>query len=78
MQLSVYVFYELLIRLQELEPDIGEYSSYQKMGTMISLRTTTGTMVIPDELIAMQLNTPALITAVDLSALLKSFRPGIR
>ncbi|RZK69077.1 MAG: hypothetical protein EOO92_22385 [Pedobacter sp.] len=74
MQLAVYVFYELLIRLQELDPAVGEYSSFKKTDEGVTLNTTTGSMEVLEHLLSMQFNTPALITSAELLNILKTFR----
>ena len=74
MQLAVYVFYELIIRLQELDPAIGEYRSFKKTGEGVTLNTTTSSMDVLAHLVAMQFSTPALITSAELLNILETFR----
>lgn len=73
MQLSVYVIYELLIRLQAIHPAVGEYLTYKKISGGISVRTTTGNFNIPDVVLDKQFHRPELVSAGDLSALLGAF-----
>ncbi|EDM35184.1 hypothetical protein PBAL39_16921 [Pedobacter sp. BAL39] len=73
MQLSVYVIYELLIRLQVLNPAVGEYLTYKKINGGISVRTTTGHFNIADVVLDKQFHRPELVSTEELSALLESF-----
>ncbi|TDO24287.1 hypothetical protein [Pedobacter duraquae] len=75
MQVAVYIFYELLIRLQELDPEIGEYSSYRKTSSGISLQTTAGHIEVPDDLISRQFNSPEFINSSELLSVLNTFKP---
>jgi hypothetical protein len=70
---SSYVIYELLVRLQALDPTVGDYLSYQKIKAGISVKTTTGPLEIPDDLLDLQFNNPAAISNVDLVQILSSF-----
>ena len=74
MQLAVYVIYELLIRLQELDPAVGEYLSYKKISAGIKVQTTTGSLEIPDTLLDQQFHSPESVALADLSVLLGSFK----
>jgi len=75
MQLAVYVIYELLIRVQELNPEAGEYVSYKKISGGVAVRTTTGSIEIPDHLLTEQFNNPASIKEAEILALMESFKP---
>jgi len=74
MQVAVYIFYELLIRLQELDPEIGEYSSYKKTSSGISLQTTAGNIDLPDDLVSRQFNNPEFINSSELLSVLHTFK----
>jgi hypothetical protein len=71
---SSYVIYELLIRLQELDPAIGEYLSYKKIKAGIAVQTTTGVLEIPDSILDLQFHNPAAILNSDLLELQSSFQ----
>lgn len=71
---SSYVIYELLIRLQALDPAVGEYVSFKKINAGISVQTTTGPLEIPNTLLDLQFNNPAGINDTDLVELLSSLR----
>ncbi|MEJ2880272.1 hypothetical protein [Pedobacter sp. GR22-6] len=76
MQLSVYVIYELLIRLQELNPAVGEYLSYKKISAGIKVQTTTGSLEFPDTMLDQQFHHPESVAPADLNLLLGSFKPN--
>ncbi|UKT65879.1 hypothetical protein [Pedobacter mucosus] len=68
-----YIFYELLIRLAEIEPEIGYYISNTTSNGICILRTNTGTLVVPDSLLIKQSTDPNQIAKDDLYNLLKNF-----
>jgi len=76
MQIAVYVIYELLIRLQELNPVVGEYlfNNQTDVGTLV--RTTSGSIAIPNDILLRQFNAPASISQHEILNLLDSFKPG--
>lgn len=74
MEISNYVVYELLIRFQELHPDVGEYISNKKTGSGVLLRTTTGSLELPQELLYKQFKEPSLISQKEISSLLEHFK----
>ncbi|MFP5079713.1 hypothetical protein [Pedobacter sp. JCM 36344] len=69
---STYVIYELLIRLQALDPAVGDYVSFKKIKAGICVMTTTGPLEIPDILLDLQFNNPAKINNEDLLKVLRS------
>jgi len=71
---SSYVIYELLIRLQALDPAVGEYLSFKKINAGISVRTTTASLEIPDTLLDLQFNNPNAINNADLLGVLASLK----
>lgn len=74
MQIPVYVIYELLIRLQELNPGVGDYMLNKKTANGILVRTSSGTINLPEEILFRQFNDPASISQLELLTLLESFR----
>jgi hypothetical protein len=77
MQISVYVIYELLIRLQELNPAVGEYVSNKRSGDGILVRTSSGTIDIPESILSTQFNNPSLITQDEILSLLDRFKLAV-
>lgn len=78
MQFSVYVIYELLIRVQEFDPGIGDYQSYKKINGGISVTTTGGSLDISTYLLDKQFNNPALVSQDDILVLLGTYKPKHR
>jgi hypothetical protein len=74
MQISVYVIYELLIRLQELNPGIGEYVSNKRSADGILVRTSSGTIEIPENILSLQFNNPSSIGQHEILGLLDRFK----
>ncbi|ETZ24885.1 hypothetical protein [Pedobacter sp. V48] len=77
MKFSVYVIYELLMKVQELESEIGDYQSYRKINAGISVITTRDSFDIPAYLLDKQFNNPALISDDDILGLLTTYKPKL-
>lgn len=75
MQLAIYVVYEVLVRLKELNPEVGEYLSYKKVSAGIAVNTTTGTLNISDDILSRQFHNPELVSRNDLIGIAESFEP---
>ena len=74
MDQPVYVIYELIIRLQELNPEIGEYLNYRDTETGILVRTTSGTIELTDAVLLSQFNNPTSISQHEILSILDTFR----
>ncbi len=74
MQIAVYILYELVIRLQELNPAIGEYVSFKKVEDGILIRTSTGQISVSDHILALQFNDPTAIGQPEILNLLNNFK----
>ncbi|WP_316793946.1 hypothetical protein [Pedobacter frigoris] len=74
MEIATYVIYELLIRLQELNPGVGEYVFSKRNDSGVLLRTSTGSIDISEELLNKQFHHPSSIDQDDISTLLKNFK----
>jgi len=70
MQIATYVIYELLIRIKELNPDIGDFVSCRKTDRGVYVQTTSGHLTIPESLYHQQFEDPAKISATELLAVL--------
>ncbi|MGQ7856689.1 hypothetical protein ACUN24_20820 [Pedobacter sp. WC2501] len=70
------MIYELLIRLQELNPAVGEYllNNQTDVGTLV--RTISGSIAIPNDILLRQFNDPASISQHETLNLLDGFKPG--
>jgi len=69
MSTPLYIIYELLVRLRELNPQAGEFVSCKRHHLGATVKTTTGTLEIPDKLLMLQFNDPSLISAKEMAAL---------
>lgn len=74
MEIATYVIYELLIRLQELNPGVGEYVSSKKSASGVLLKTSTGTIDIPEDLLHRQFHQPALVSQAEMLSMLEHFK----
>jgi len=74
MQIAVYVIYELLIRLQDLNPGIGEYISNKKKDENILVRTSTGHLTIPERILQRQFHEPTAISQQEILDVLDNFK----
>jgi len=74
----LYIYYELLIRLSEINPELGDYLSSSTHAQICILRTTLGTMHIPEELLDRQFNNPSLITISELEQVIATFKDTVR
>jgi hypothetical protein len=75
MQISAYVIYELLVRLNELDPQVGSYESYQKIKGGVLVFSSGGNLMVPEYLLEQQFRSPDLIKLIELSTVLASFTP---
>lgn len=76
MQIAVYIFHELLIRLQELNPAVGEYTSFKLEDNEIEISTSNGYLKVSQNMLERQLTDPSTISQQELIKLLDSFKLG--
>lgn len=76
MNFPLYIYYELLIRLSEIESEIGHYVSSTVNEEVCILRTTNGTVEVPVNFLKRQFEDPNLINKDELVTLSKGFKPG--
>lgn len=76
MNFPLYIYYELLIRLSEIESEIGHYVSSTANEEVCILRTTNGTVKVPVNFLKRQFEDPNLINKDELVALSKDFKPS--
>lgn len=74
--IPLYIYYELLIRLSEIESEIGHYVSSTTDHEVCIIRTTNGTVKVPLNLLQKQFNDPNLIKQDELITLSKGFKPS--
>ncbi|WP_316846230.1 hypothetical protein [Pedobacter psychrodurus] len=76
MNFPLYIYYELLIRLSEIEAEIGHYVSSTADHEVCIIRTTNGTVKVPVNVLKRQFEDPNLISNEELMLLIKTFRPN--
>lgn len=77
MQIPVYVIYELLIRLQELSPIIGDYLQNKTTKDGILVQTSMGIISISEDILFRQFNDPSSISKLELLSLLENFQSSL-
>lgn len=70
MQIATYVIYELLIRMKELNPDIGDFVSCKKTENGILVQTTSAPIMIPETIYQQQFENPSSISTIELLSLI--------
>jgi hypothetical protein len=69
------VIYKLLIRLQELNPAVGQYLLNKQTDIDTLVRTTNESIAIPDDILLRQFNDPASISQHEILNLFDGFKP---
>ncbi|WP_345951678.1 hypothetical protein ABDD95_09635 [Mucilaginibacter sp. PAMB04274] len=72
--LPTYAIVELLIRLGDLNPSIGNYKDHFYADGVVMVKTSTGFVRFPSQLVFQQFNAPELITADDLNKVAQAFQ----
>lgn len=70
MQIATYVIYELLIRMKELNPDIGDFISCKRTQNGILVQTTSAPIMIPETIYQQQFENPSAISTIELLSLI--------
>jgi len=70
MQIATYVIYELLIRMKELNPDIGDFISCKRTENGILVQTTSEPVLIPEQIYQQQFENPSSISTIELLSLI--------
>lgn len=76
MPIPIFVIYELLIRIHQLDPAIGSYVSHSYNTNGAVVITTTGTFRIRKAILNRQFRDPELVFDTDLLQILKKNFPG--
>ena len=71
MYVAVYVVYELLVRLQGLDPEIGDYVSFSQTRGSVTIRTTRTKITVVEELLERQFADPSGISDSELLDMLE-------
>lgn len=78
MKFPLYIYFEILLRLSEFVPNIGNYRSVSEIDGMCLIRTSTGQIEVPKDLLALQFSAPDEISRERLLELGKEFQIGGR
>ena len=70
----LYVLYELLIRLTELDPTIGDFYAHKYTDSGAIIRTNNGSLIVPQHILEKQFSNPSQITDADLKQLVNEFK----
>lgn len=73
--IPVFIFHELLIRLEGLDANVGDYISHYPRSNETNVFTTTGQFRFSDELVHKQFKDPSLILRAELLDALSTFIP---
>ena len=74
MNFPLYIYYEILIRLAEIGPNVGEYLSYKHDGDDYLIRTTTGELLVARAVLSKQFEDPNLLSIHELVQLAATFK----
>ncbi len=74
--LPTYAIVELLIRLAQIDPHIGDYKGHAVYTDAVIVKTTLGNITFSKTLIGQQFNHPELITEAELKKVAKTFKPA--
>ncbi|WP_097128837.1 hypothetical protein [Pedobacter xixiisoli] len=74
MKFPIFIFHELIIRLDQANPQIGRYRSHTSQNEAFILLTEKGSVIIPEHFLEMQFQDPNLINEVEIAILAKNFR----
>ncbi|WP_316833039.1 hypothetical protein [Pedobacter aquatilis] len=78
MKFPLYLYYEILIRLEELVPNIGDYLAAHERENECLIKTTTGQLTVPKTLLMKQFEDPNLIAESEMATLSQNFQLGGR
>ena len=78
MNFPLFIFHELIIRLEELNPNIGAYNSHLQKDEAFTLFTNKGSLIVPMHFLQMQFEDPSLFNQTDLTILANNFRASTK
>jgi len=74
--LPTYAIVELLMRLGQINPHVGDYKDHTVYTTGVMVKTTNGSITFAKDLIKQQFNDPELIAEAELKNVLQAFKPA--
>jgi hypothetical protein len=72
-ELPTYAIVELLIRLSDINPQIGNYKDHHIQDSHVIVKTTHGYIRFPHPIVMQQFNNPDLITEQQLTDIAETF-----
>ncbi|KQS37016.1 hypothetical protein [Pedobacter sp. Leaf194] len=78
MKFPLYLYYEILIRLEEFVPNIGDYMSATEKENDCLIKTTTGQLLVPKAILMKQFDDPNFISKSEMVQLGQNFQLGGR
>lgn len=75
MKFPLYLYYELLVRLTEFRPEIGDFVSVFASDSHLVLSTDTGILEISSGLMYRQFNDPDTVSKEEIQKLAGDFQP---
>ncbi|MES2060739.1 MAG: hypothetical protein V4456_02380 [Bacteroidota bacterium] len=73
MKIPLYVIEEILIRLQEFNPETGTLETCERLGSQMIVKTNKGMITVPLLLLNLQLNNPVTLREKDIELLASQF-----
>jgi hypothetical protein len=73
MNFPLYLYYEMLVRVREVRPNIGEYQFVLVFENSVVINTTMGKVRVSKDLLLIQFKNPDLISTDQIEALASQF-----
>lgn len=74
MKFPIFIFHELVIRLDQANPQIGRYQSHTVADETFTLLTEKGSVIVPAHFLQMQFQDPNLINNTDIAILAQNYK----
>jgi hypothetical protein len=74
MNFPLYLYYEMLIRVSEFQPEVGDYQFVSITHEIASIKTTTGELKVATEILLKQFHDPDMISAAEIKQLARDFQ----
>jgi hypothetical protein len=74
MNFPLYLYYEMLIRVSEFQPEVGDYQFVSVSNEIAAIKTTTSELKIANEILLKQFHDPDLISAAEIKQIARNFQ----